>query len=172
MNKEVLEGKKATVKEISKGIEENQSVSIVCYEKLTVAEMTELRHKLAEKGASMTVYKNSMVRRALAEHKVEGLDEILNGANAFVFSKNVQDGPAVLAKFARLHENLILKGAVAEGKALDAKGLKELSRLPGKEGLLAMFCQCLQAPIRQFAFAVKGIAEKEPGNAEVAPAAN
>ena len=59
----------------------------------------------------------------------------------------------------------MVKGGLVEGKAYDAKGMKDFATMPNKEGLLSMFCQCLNAPISKFAVAVNAIAEKAPATA-------
>jgi large subunit ribosomal protein L10 len=170
MNKDVLQAKKEAVSSIEKGLKESGSVSVVSYQGLTVAELTDLRRKLAEKEASMTVCKNTLVKRALKEAGMSGIEDYLDGPNAFVFSKDVTAGPSVIRKFALYHEQLVIKGGLVEGKGVDAAGLKEIATLPGREGLLSMFCQCLNAPIRNFAYAVDSIAKKQ-GTATTAPAA-
>jgi len=169
MNKDVLQAKKDAVSEIEKGLKESASVSVVSYQGLTVAELTELRRTLAEKNAAMTVYKNTLVKRALKEMGLTGIEAYLDGANAFVFSKELTAGPAAIVKFARYHEKLVIKGGLVEGKGVDAAGLTEVARIPSREGLLSMFCQCLNAPIRNFAYAVDSIAKKQ--GATTAPAA-
>ena len=170
MNKDVLQAKKDAVSEIEKGLKESASIAVVSYQGLTVAELTELRRKLAEKNAAMTVYKNTLVKRALKETGLSGIEGYLDGPNAFVFSKDLTAGPAVVTKFARFHEKLVVKGGLVEGKGVDAKGLKEVATMPSREGLLSMLCQCLNAPIRNFAYAVDSIAQKQ--GATTAPAAH
>ena len=160
MNQQVLSAKKETVSAISKAIEEAGSLTVVSYQGLTVAEMQELRRTLAKIDASIVVYKNTMVRRALAEGKHADLGDLLNGPNGFVFSKEIAEGPKALVKFARAHEALVVKGGLVEGKVLDADGVKEVSKLPDKNGLIAMFLSCLNAPITKFAATVKALAEK------------
>lgn len=122
--------------------------------------MQELRRTLAKIDASIVVYKNTLVRRALEEGKLPSLGDLLNGPNGFVFSKDLSAGPKALVKFARFHESLVLKGGLVEGKVLDASGMKEVSKLPDKNGLIAMFLSCLNAPITKFAATVKALAEK------------
>lgn len=168
MNKEVLAAKKATVSEIENSLSNCGSLTIVSYHGLTVADITDLRHKLAEKGATMSVYKNTLVARALKDEQKDGLDAYLEGPNAFVFSKEISDGPAVLRKFAREHEELVIKGGYVEGKAYDGAGMVAIAKMPNKEGLLSMFCQVLNAPISGFARTIAAVAEKQGG----APAAN
>jgi large subunit ribosomal protein L10 len=171
MNKEVLASKQETVNEIAENLKNCGSLTIVSYHGLTVAETTELRRTLATKNAKMAVYKNSLVERALVANGTAVLDEYLEGPNAFVFSKEVSDAPAILRKFARYHDALVIKGGLVEGKAYDAKGMIAFATMPNKEGLLSMFCQCLNAPVRKFAVAVNAIAEKGAPAAEAAPAA-
>ena len=166
MNQTILENKKATVAEIAKGFSENQSFTVVSYQGLTVAEMQELRKTLAKVDATISVQKNTLVRLALASANQPAMDEALNGANAFVFSKELGAGPKALIKFARRHENLVVKGGIAEGRVLDAAGVKTISQLPDKNGMLSMFLSCLNAPIQKFAATVKAVADKDAPAAE------
>ncbi|MBO4737676.1 MAG: 50S ribosomal protein L10 [Bacilli bacterium] len=168
MNEKALQAKQDAVKTISEGIKNSKAIAIVSYHGLTVAEITELRRKLAEKNARFGVFKNTMVRRALKENNIEGLDEFLEGPNAFVFSPETSTGVNIIYKYSRGHENLILKGGYVEGQVVDAKGLKAVAKLPTKEQLLSMFCMVLNEPISGFARAIKSVAEKNGAPAEAA----
>ncbi len=171
MNEKALQAKKDAVKEISESLKGSKALAIVGYQGLTVAEMTELRRTLAEGKGTMGVYKNTMVRRALKDNGIEGLDAYLEGPNAFIFSEDTSSGAKILYKFSRYHEALVLKGGLVEGTVVDAAGLKEVAKLPTKEQLLSMFCMVLNEPVAGFARAVKSIAEKDAPEA-AAPAAN
>ena len=168
MNEKALQAKQDAVKTISEGIQNSKAIAIVSYHGLTVAEITELRRKLAEKNARFGVFKNTMVRRALKENNIEGLDEFLEGPNAFVFSPETSTGVNIIYKYSRGHENLVLKGGYVEGQIVDAKGLKAVAKLPTKEQLLSMFCMVLNEPISGFARAIKSVAEKNGAPAEAA----
>ena len=168
MNEKALQAKQDAVKTISEGIQNSKAIAIVSYHGLTVAELTELRRKLAEKNARFGVFKNTMVRRALKENNIEGLDEFLEGPNAFVFSPETSSGVNIIYKYSRGHENLVLKGGYVEGQVVDAKGLKAVAKLPTKEQLLSMFCMVLNEPISGFARAIKSVAEKNGAPAEAA----
>ena len=161
MNEKVLMSKQETVEEITNSIQSNTAVIIAEYRGLTVSEISELRRTLAKDGAKMTVYKNSLVSRAAEKLGYDGLDEYLSGPNAIIFSNDVIKGPKAVSSFAKKHENLVIKGGLVEGKVITKKDVITLAKLPGKEGLLSMLCSVLQAPIRNFAFAVKSIAEKQ-----------
>ena len=168
MNEKALQAKQDAVKTISEGIQNSKAIAIVSYHGLTVAEITELRRKLAEKNARFGVFKNTMVRRALKENNIEGLDEFLEGPNAFVFSPETSSGVNIIYKYSRGHENLVLKGGYVEGQVVDAKGLKAVAKLTTKEQLLSMFCMVLNEPISGFARAIKSVAEKNGAPAEAA----
>ena len=160
MNKDVLQAKQETVSEIVSKAKDSSALVVAEYRGLTVEQIQELRRALRAEGASMNVYKNSLVERASDELGYGDLKQVLSGPNAIFFSKEVNSAAKVLAKYAKRYgDNLNIKGGVFEGKFADAAGVKEIAKLPGKEGLLAMLLSCLQAPVRQFACAVKAVAD-------------
>ena len=161
MNQAVLAAKSETVKEISEKAKKSQTIIVCEYRGLTVAQIQEVRRALHKEKAEMSVYKNSLVERAVDELGYNDLNSVLTGPNAIVFSEDVIAGAKVIAKYAKRHRDvLVVKGGIVEGKFVDAKGIIEVSKLPGKEGLISMFLSCLQAPIRSFACAVKAVADK------------
>ena len=161
MNQAVLAAKSETVKEISEKAKKSQTIIVCEYRGLTVAQIQEVRRALHKENAEMNVYKNSLVERAVDELGYNDLNSILTGPNAIVFSEDVIAGAKVIAKYAKRHRDiLVVKGGIVEGKFIDAKGMLEVAKLPGKEGLISMFLSCLQAPIRSFACAVKAVADK------------
>ena len=161
MNQAVLAAKSETVKEISEKAKKSSTIIVCEYRGLTVAQIQEVRRALRKEKAEMNVYKNSLVERAVDELGYNDLNSILTGPNAIVFSEDVIAGAKVIAKYAKRHRDvLVVKGGIVEGKFVDAKGIIEVSKLPGKEGLISMFLSCLQAPIRSFACAVKAVADK------------
>ena len=44
--------------------------------------------------------------------------------------------------------------------------VEELAAIPGREGLLSMLLSVLQAPVRNFAYVVKAVAESKEESAE------
>ncbi len=161
MNEQVLKTKQNIVSEISEEIKNHSAVIITEYRGLSVAEISDLRRQLAKDGAKLTVYKNSLVTRAVDNLGHEGLNEYLTGPNAIIFSDDVIKGPKVIAKFAKRHDSLVIKGGLAEGKIVNKDEIITLSKLPGREGLLSMLCSVLQAPIRNLAYAVQCVADKQ-----------
>ena len=160
MNKEVLEAKQSVVKEIVEKAQGSSTIVVAEYRGLTVAQLQELRRALRKEEAELCVYKNSLVERAGEELGYKDLNSVLYGPNAIIFSKEVSNGAKVVAKYAkRFRDTLVIKGGVVEGQFADADKIREVSKLPGKEGLMSMFLSCLQAPVRQFACTVKAVAD-------------
>ena len=161
MNKDVLSAKQEVVKEIVSKAQASSGIIVAEYRGLTVAKTQELRRALAAEHATMNVYKNSLVERAADELGYTDLKQILEGPNAIFFSEDVSGGAKVLAKYAKRYgDSLKIKGGIFEGKYADKNAVLEVSKLPNKEGMLAMLLSCLQAPVRQFACTVKAVADK------------
>ena len=166
MSAEAIKAKSALVEEIAAKLKEAQSAVVVEYRGLSVAEVTELRRNLRAEDVEFKVYKNSLVRRATEVTGYEGLNAQLTGPNAIAFGNSDAVAPArVLAKFAKDHDALVIKAAVVEGKLLDVDEVKEISKLPNREGMYSMLLGMLQAPVSKFARVVKAVAEaKENGS--------
>lgn len=169
MRDTVLDAKKALVTEIQDKFTKAASSVVVEYRGLSVAEVTELRRQLRKENVEFKVYKNSLTSRAAEAAGFNELSEQLTGPNAIAFSDDAVAPSRVLAKFAKKHEALVLKGAVVEGKVVGVDTIKELSSLPNKEGMLAMLLGCLQSPVRSFACAVKAVSDAKEANGGVAP---
>ena len=82
----ILDGKKAIVSEIEKSIADSESVILFQYQGLTVAELSELRRNLKGTDATVKVYKNTLLKRALDDMNYS-FDGFLEGPNAILFGK-------------------------------------------------------------------------------------
>ncbi len=154
------------VSDVASKLRDSASTIVADYRGLNVAQVTELRKRLREAGVEFQVLKNTLVRRATAETELTELDAHLTGPTAVAFSKNdVVAAAKVLTEFAKKNEALKVKAGVVEGKVVDMAQIKALADLPSREGLLSMLLSVLQAPMRNFALAVKAVADKQEGGA-------
>ena len=164
-----IEIKKPIVEEISASIKDAQSVVLVDYRGLTVAQDTELRKQLREAGVTYKVYKNTMMNFAFKGTDFEALAPFLDGPNAVAISTTDATAPArVLAKFAATADKLEIKAGVVEGTLYDANGMKAISSIPSREELLSKLLGSIQSPIANFARCMNQLAEK--GGAAGCPA--
>ncbi|MCY0902848.1 MAG: 50S ribosomal protein L10 [Firmicutes bacterium] len=158
----VREDKAALVDEIAGKLAESKTTIVSDYRGLTVAEITELRKKLRDAGIEFRVLKNTLTRRATAQSGTAGLDEYLKGPTAVAFGVTDVIAPAkILNDFALRHKALEIKGGMVEGRVVDADGVRSLAVLPSRDGLLSMLLSVLQAPMRNFAYATKQIADQK-----------
>ncbi|MCI7130039.1 MAG: 50S ribosomal protein L10 [Lachnospiraceae bacterium] len=164
-----VELKAPIVQEISDSIKDAQSVVIVDYRGLTVAEDTQLRKQLREAGVTYKVYKNTFMNFAFKGTEFESLSGVLEGPNAIAISTTDATAPArIIADFAKKAPKLEIKAGVVEGNFYDAEGMKAISTIPSREVLLSKLLGSMQSPIANFARVIKQIAEKD---GEAAPAA-
>lgn len=156
-----VELKKPVIDEISEAINGAQSVVLVDYRGLTVAEDTQLRKQLREAGVIYKVYKNTMMEFAFKGTDCEKLQEYLAGPSAVAISKTDATAPArELSKFAKTAPKLEIKGGIVEGEAYDAKGIAGIANIPSREELLSKLLGSLQSPITNFARVMNQLAEK------------
>jgi large subunit ribosomal protein L10 len=144
--------KVAVVDEVKERFEAADAAILTEYRGLSVGELATLRRSLRAAGGDYKIYKNTLVRFAVRELDVEGVEEMLVGPTAIAF---VEGDAAAVAKalrdYARTNPNLIVKGGILGNKALSADEATALAELPSREVLLARFAGGLAAPLVQFA---------------------
>ena len=155
-----VELKKPIVEEISQNIADAESVVLVNYSGLTVAQDTQLRKELREAGIIYKVYKNTMMNFAFQGTPCEAMCKDLDGTNALAISKTDATAPArIIAKFAKTAPKLELVAGVVEGGYYDQNGIKTLAEVPSREELLGKLLGSIQSPIANFARVISQIAE-------------
>jgi len=150
--------KVATVDEVKSRVDASSTAVVTEYRGMTVAQISSLRRQLRSIGADYKVFKNTLVLRAISGTAVESLGEFLHGPTAIAFvDGDVSAVAKTLRDFARETPTLIVKGGVADGKALTLKDLTVLADLPGRDVLLAQFAGLLAAPLRTMAGLLKAL---------------
>ncbi|MBQ6622761.1 MAG: 50S ribosomal protein L10 [Mogibacterium sp.] len=172
MSVEAKKAKQVIIDEISEKFEKASSVVVVDYLGLTVAEADEMRSNLRKEGVGFTVYKNTLVKRAIEGTPYESLGEYLHGSSAFAFSgEDATAGARVLSKSIKQYKKMAFKGGVVEGKVFDKAQVEALADIPSREVLIARFLGSVQAPVASFARVLQAIVDKDAAPAEAAEAA-
>ena len=141
-----------------------QSMVVCSYSGLTVEQVTNLRKLCRDQEVHYCVLKNRLVVRALQELGINGMDHLLEGPNAFVFStKDVTNAPKIVNDFIEKNKltSLEIKGGLMGTEVLDAAGVKALAALPSREELLATMVGCLVSPVSALVAVLDEIAEKK-----------
>ncbi len=147
-----FEAKKVVVEEIASKIKSSKSIVFVDYNKLTVAEVSELRNKCREAGCEYKVYKNTLLKRAFNDLGFNQFDEALNGPTAVTFSSDEVSAAKLMSKAAKEYDGkIVLKCAFADNAYVDKAGVEALATMPSKEELVAKMLGSMQAPLSNFA---------------------
>lgn len=133
----ILEAKKEVVAIIKDKLSNSASVIFFDYRGLTVAETSELRNKLKETKTELKIYKNTLVKRALANLSLD-LGNVLEGPSAMTLSIDAIEPIKVLTNYAKEHKALVIKGGIVDGSISSIEELAKLSTIPSREGLLTM----------------------------------
>ncbi len=170
-NEAIKAQKAAIVAEISEQIKDADSIVVVDYRGLTVAQDTQLRKSLREAGVVYKVYKNTFITSAIKGTDFEGIAPLLEGPTAIAIGKEDATAPArVIAKFAKDAKALEIKGGVVEGNVYDVKGIEKIATIPSRDELISKLLGSLQSPITNFARVMNQLAEKGGAQACEAPA--
>ena len=155
----ILEEKKNVVDEIKSNIENSESVVLFTYQGLTVSELRELRRSLIDAQGEMKVYKNTLLKRALDDLKID-LNGFLEGPNAIIFGKELLEPIKVISKFAKDHEKANITVGIVNGAPADLAVLKEYASIPSREGLLTMLAGGMIQYVKDLAIGLNLYAEQ------------
>ncbi|HGA2666971.1 TPA: 50S ribosomal protein L10 [Streptococcus agalactiae] len=162
MSEAIIAKKAEQVELIAEKMKAAASIVVVDSRGLTVDQDTNLRRSLRESDVEFKVIKNSILIRAAEKAGLEDLKELFVGPSAVAFSNEDVIAPAkVISDFAKDAEALEIKGGSVDGKFTSVEEINALAKLPNKEGMLSMLLSVLQAPVRNVAYAVKAVAEKD-----------
>jgi large subunit ribosomal protein L10 len=159
-----LEIKKEAVTQIKQKFDNAQSVVVVDYKGITVEQVTELRAKFREADVEYCVLKNTLVRRALSERNVGGLDDVLSGPSAFAFgTKDVVSPAKVALDFINNAKTKVLtiKGGLMGNDVISAAMVEELAKTPSRNELLSRLLGSLQSGISGFVRVLDAIATQK-----------
>src|SRR5580692_363057 len=150
--------KVAVVNEVKDRLQASDGAVLTEYRGLTVAELAQLRRELAAAGGDYKIYKNTLVRLAVADGPQAPIRDLLTGPTAIAF---VQGDVSAVAKalrdFARNNPSLIVKGGMVGSGVLSASDINVLADLPSRDTLLAQFAGALAAPLQQLAGLVQAL---------------
>ena len=159
MKKAYIE-KQAIIDEIKDTFERAESAVVIDYMGITVAQADAMRKKLREANVDYTVYKNTLVKRAIDGTDYAPMAEVLEGPSALAFSYDDATAPArVLNDAIKEFKKMEFKGGFVEGEYYDKEAIAQIASIPSREVLISKFMGSIQSPISSFARVVSQIAE-------------
>lgn len=160
MSTENLKIKQAVIDEIKGKLEKAESAVVVDYIGTTVEEANAMRKALREAGVDYTVYKNTLMAKAIEGTAFAELASVLSGPSALAISYEDATAPArVLAKSIKDFSKMAFKAGIVEGTFYDAKGIEAIASIPSRDELIAKFMGSIQSPIGKAVRTFQAIAD-------------
>lgn len=152
------------VDNLTSELKDAKSVVLINYAGLNVKAQQELKSRLKESGGRMVVVKNTLLKRAGANAKIDKdvlTDTVLQGQTALVLASGDPIAPIqALGKFATEFEVPKFKVGVVEGSFQDESSLTKLSTLPGRDALLGQLLSSIMAPSHSLVGTLNGNLQK------------
>ncbi|HZC79338.1 MAG TPA: 50S ribosomal protein L10 [Ktedonobacterales bacterium] len=145
--------KAAVIEEMTEKLQRARSAVLLQTQGLTVAEMSELRRRLAAAGIELHVVKNTLLRIASERAQYQDLSQILNGQTTIALSYEDEVAPAkTLADYMRQVKTgkpVQVKAGILERGPISATEVDALAKVPPKEQLHAQVVGAIHGPMNQ-----------------------
>ena len=142
---------------LERDLAKSQNAILFGFAGLKVTEVTELRRQVRATKSKYLVVKNTLALRATRGTPLEAVAEHFRGPTAVAYN---QDNPVALARvltaFAKANPNLVFKGAVVEGRPVEARQIQSIAELPSREELIGKILFLIQSPVRRLVTVLGG----------------
>jgi large subunit ribosomal protein L10 len=143
--------KEEQVASLKRTFEESNIVVATHYSGMTMQDMTDLRSRMLEAGASFKVTKNRLTRLALQDTNFESLMDLMTGPIALAYSTDPVAAAKTTVNFSKDNEKLVILGGVFNGQTLDVDGVKNLAKLPSLDELHGKIVGMINTPATRIA---------------------
>jgi len=135
------------VSDLSEKLKRSPFVIVTDYQRMKVADFSELRSRLAPTGAEMHVVKNNFLKRAMADSGFPDVSDQLVGQTAIVTGENdVAPVAKIFKTFATEFKIAAVKIGFIDRAVLSTAELETLADLPPRETLQAQLLGLLLSP--------------------------
>lgn len=150
--------KKLMVDVLRERIKNSNSMIFTHYTGLDAQSMDKLRSASRAEKSRYMVVKNSLLKIAAKEEKIEDLGVDLKGSVGVIFGENDAVGIAKASvDFAKENEAFSIDGGFLDSKPLSKADIIHLANLPSREELIAKLVGQLNAPISGLVGCLSGL---------------
>lgn len=147
------EKKTQILEKLKERIAQSKSFVIAQYLGTKVNDIEKIRQSAFDNKLDFQVAKNTLLKKALTESKIDLPEEIFDQAITVMWGYDDEIAPSkTLMSFAKEIDSIKPIGVVLDGKYYDASQVKILAEMPGKQELLAKLVGTLNAPIANFVY--------------------
>ncbi len=139
------------VKELSEKLSMAKSIYFTDYLGLNVADLTSLRKKFFESNIEYLVVKNTLLKIASSENKINLSDELFSGSTAIALSYDEPvEAAKIIKEFLKNHDLPSVKGLLFEGSFLPPSEFTKIANLPSRDESLTKIVVMLKSPVQKF----------------------
>ena len=143
---------------LRKELEEQPTIFVTGYEKMTVQQDYELRKTVRQAGGKYQVVKNNLASKASEDLPSKDLLNELRGMTSLAYTTG---DPVALAKalttYAKNNPAFTFKAGFVEGRVVEVKNIQDLASMPSKEELFAKILFLINAPAQRLVTAMNGV---------------
>ena len=161
----ITPAKEDAVKALREEFEGYNGYIFTDYRGMSVAQITELRNNLRKNDAQYRVVKNRYAKIAFRDLGKTGAEDQMIGPTAVALAKGDESNIVAKALFEAIKNGapMQVKGAIIDGKVMDAATVEALSKLPTKLELIASLMGTMKAPVQKLAATLLAYVESKGG---------
>lgn len=153
------------VQKLKERLDEAKAIVLVDYKGISVQEDTDLRNKFRDNKVDYFVAKNTLLKLAVKDLSIEGLDEYLVGPTAIAVSKEDEvTPPKLISDFMKSlpdeKDFFKFKVGIIDNQLMDVQELERVVNLPSKQELLAQVVRSFNSPISGLVYTLNSILQK------------
>lgn len=154
--------KQEIVSKIEKLLDASKSVVFINFDKLTVADASEVRRALKKENVGYTVAKKTLIKKVLGGSNVKGDMPNLLGEVALAYGEDLLSPAREIFTFQKkLDGKVNIIGGIYDGEYKTKEEMISIASIPSLHVLRGMFVNIINSPIQRFAIALNQVAEKK-----------
>ncbi|MFA6197791.1 MAG: 50S ribosomal protein L10 [Patescibacteria group bacterium] len=140
--------KEQEVEKIAQTLQANKLTVMATFEGVKVKDAELLRREMRQQQSELVMSKKTLLQKALQGMKVADVDlDAAKGNLGLAFSPDEVTAAKAIKQFAKTHPQVVMVGAVLEGKALTAAETVALANLPSRLELIAKTVYVIKSPL-------------------------
>jgi large subunit ribosomal protein L10 len=149
--------KEQEVEKIAQRLQTNKLTVMATFEGVKVKDAEELRKVMRLQQSELVMSKKTLLQKALQGLKLDDANlDTAKGNLGLAFSTDEVSAAKAIKLFAKTHSQVVMVGAVLEGKALTAVETVALANLPSRQELIAKTVYVIKSPLSGIVGVCKG----------------
>jgi len=143
--------KKDFVEKVRDDFSNSSTIIVTHYSGLNVKEINDLRKTMRVNGANFKVTKNSLIKLALKNSKIESISDLFIGPTAVAYSLDPAAPARVAVEYEKKFKNFKIIGGAFEGEKIGEEKINFLASLPTLDEIRGKLVGLLTTPAQNIA---------------------